>query len=167
MGFDSKFDSRADLTAEESVIDPSSTYSSPLIVVNFATTRIPTSISEEEFNQTYQKLQNQSIEILKTFIMKNAACDINLPDSMRQQISTSLENSIHPEIFVQAIEHIRRNMRNGVFIRFMKHNDASFTTPISIPKYTIHQIVANECPAPYSYKNFYEYLQVQVKILFI
>jgi Regulator of G protein signaling domain len=124
-------------------------------------------MSEEVFKGIYQNLEKKSIEILQTFIMKNSPSDIGLPDTLRQLIATNLESSAHPENFIPAMEYVRKSLRNGVFIRFLKHNDPYYSAPVNVPKYSIYQVISNETPAPYSYNDFYEFLKVQVSFSLI
>jgi hypothetical protein len=123
----------------------------------------PAHLTEEEYVQFLNNVKSSMELIINTYVKSETPREVNLPILIRKPLIQAVQDGhTHPDILNAAYEHIASMLRLNGFSKFLKNafQTARFNAilEVSVPKYSMHQLLHNELPKPYSRKDYREFL---------
>jgi hypothetical protein len=123
----------------------------------------PAQMSEEEYTQSLTNVKASIESIMNTYVKSESPREVNLPILIRKPLIQVIQDGhTHPDILNAAYEHIAHMLRLNGFSKFLKNafQTARFNAILeaTVPKYSMHQLLHNELPKPYSRKDYREFL---------
>lgn len=118
----------------------------------------PEEMSEAEFDKELKAHQERFQKIVDKYIVPDSLHEVNLPVRDRKPFLQVYQDTWHPDLLSDLIEHISDMLRQNNLSKFLaiaKDIKSKPEGPLSKKKISIKHVVLNKLPSPHSVKGVF------------